>query len=330
MIIKNFEIKKYLEKKNIFLIYGLNEGLKEEIVKNFYEVHQKDSTFRYTEKSVFANLENFYNNLYSQSFFEKKKLIIVTEVSDKIKNEIDTILTKNLTEITLIFISENLEKKSKLRNLFEKDKNLVCIPVYKDENRTLSNIALSFFRNKKINISTESLNLIVERSAEDRKNLNNELNKIENFIDDKKKIELEDLIKLTNLTENYSFNKIVDLSLAKNTKQTLRALNENIFAPEDAIIIIRSYLTKSKRLLKLTKEFEKNNNIEQVISSSRPPIFWKDKEIVKKQIQIWTTKKVLGLIQKIQKIELLIKKNSDLSLNLLRNFIIEQSTGTNN
>ena len=330
MIIKNFEIKKYLEKKKVFLIYGLNEGLKEEIVKNFYEIHKKDSTFRYTEKNVLANLENFYNNLYSQSFFEKKKLIIISEASDKIKNEIDAILTKNLTEITLIFISENLEKKSKLRNLFEKNKDLVCIPVYKDDNRTLSNIALSFFRNKKINISTESLNLIVERSAEDRKNINNELNKIENFIEDKKKIELEDLIKLTNLTENYSFNKIVDLSLAKNTKQTLRALNENIFAQEDAIIIIRSYLAKSKRLLKLTKEFEKNNNIEQVISTSKPPIFWKDKEIVKKQMQIWTTEKVLRLIQKIQKIELLIKKNSDLSLNLLRNFIIEQSTETNN
>lgn len=146
----------------------------------------------------------------------------------------------------------------------------------------------------------------------------------------KKKIDIKDLVKLTNLSENHSINKIVDLSLAKNTKQTLRVLNENIFVPEDVIIIIRSFLIKSKRLLKLTEELEQNKNIDQVISMTKPPIFWKDKPIVKKQMTIWTKESVKRLIKKINSVELLLKKNTSISINILQNFIIEQSSTTNN
>ena len=323
MIVKNFELKNFNKKKNIFLIYGENEGLKEDLILEFSKHYIRESIFKYSEKEILLNLEDFYNNIFSQSFFEKKKLIIINNVTDKIRSEIELILTKNMEDITLIFLSNNLDKKSKLRNLFEKDKNLICAAVYKDDHRILLNIALSFFKSKKINISIESINLIIERSSEDRKNLRNELKKIENFIGDKKNIDFEDLVKLTNLSENHSINKIVDISLAKNTKQTLRALNENIFSAEDMIIIIRTYLTKSKRLLRLTMELEKNKNIDQVISTSKPPIFWKDKDIVKKQLKIWTKENTIILIQKINEIELQLKKNTESSLKILQNFIIE-------
>ena len=329
MIVKNFELKNFNKKKNIFLIYGENEGLKEDLILEFSKHYIRESIFKYSEKEILLNLEDFYNNIFSQSFFEKKKLIIINNVTDKIRSEIELILTKNIEDITLIFLSNNLDKKSKLRNLFEKDKNLICAAVYKDDHRILLNIALSFFKSKKINISIESINLIIERSSEDRKNLRNELKKIENFIGDKKNVDFEDLVKLTNLSENHSINKIVDISLAKNAKQTLRALNENIFSAEDMIIIIRTYLTKSKRLLRLTMELEKNKNIDQVISTSKPPIFWKDKDIVKKQLKIWTKENTIILIQKINEIELQLKKNTESSLNILQNFIMELSLEPN-
>ena len=323
MIVKNFELKNFNNKKNIFLIYGENEGLKEDLILEFSKHYIRESIFKYSEKEILLNLEDFYNNIFSQSFFEKKKLIIINNITDKIRSEIELILTKNMEDITLIFLSNNLDKKSKLRNLFEKNKNLICAAVYKDDHRILLNIAHSFFKSKKISISNESINLIIERSSEDRKNLRNELKKIENFIGDKKNVDFEDLVKLTNLSENHSINKIVDISLAKNTKQTLRALNENIFSTEDMIIIIRTYLTKSKRLLRLTMELEKNKNMDQVISASKPPIFWKDKDIVKKQLKIWTKENTIILIQKINEIELQLKKNTESSLNILQNFIME-------
>ena len=329
MIAKNFEIEKFINKENFFLIYGENEGLKEDIIFNISKDYPKESILKYTEKEVLNNLNDFYNNILSQSFFDKKKLILINDVSDKLKNEIEIILSKNISDIVLIFISNVLEKKSKIRNFFEKEKNLICVPVYKDDNKTLSNIAYSFFKSKNVNISTESINLIVSRSSEDRKNLKNELNKIENFVIGKKKIELEDLIKLTNLSENHSINKIIDLSLAKNTKQTINALNENIISPEDVIIIIRSYLLKSKRLLKLSEQLEDIKNIDKVISMAKPPIFWKDKDVVKRQMTIWNKNNIRKLIRKINNIELLVKKNTNSSLNILRNFIIEQSSETN-
>ena len=246
--------------------------------------------------------------MFSHSFFENEKLIIIDDITDKFSDKIEEILQKKIHDITLILVSKNLDKRSKIRALFEKGKELICIPVYKDDKRTLLNIGYAFFKSKKINISTESINLIVERSSEDRKNLKNELDKIATFYESEKKIELEDLIKLTNLSENYSINKIVDFSLAKETKQTLRALNENVFSSEDVIIIIRAFLIKSKRLLKLTKEFEKSNNLDQTILSSKPPIFWKDKEIVKKQLRIWKNERVKKLIEEINNTELQIKK----------------------
>jgi len=329
MIVKNFELKNFINKKNLFLIYGENEGLKEDLILEFSKGYTKESIFKYSEKEILLNLENFYNNIFSQSFFEKKKLIIIDNVTDKIKSEIELIITKNIEDITLIFLSSILEKKSKLRSLFEKDKNLICAAVYKDDHRVLLNIAHSFFKSIKVDISIESMNLIIERSSEDRKNLRNELKKIENFIGNKKKIDINDLIKLTNLSENHSINKIVDMSLAKDTKQTLRALNENIFSADDIFIIIRSYLIKSKRLLKLTTELEKNKSIDQVISTYKPPIFWKDKEIVKKQLKIWTRESATILIQNINEIELQLKKNSGSSLNILQNFIIKKSLKLN-
>ena len=329
MIIKSFEVKNFINKKNIFLIYGSNEGLKEEIISSLSKNYSKESIFKYTEKEALANSEDFYNNIYSKSFFDNHKIILVNAISEKFKIEIEKILDKNISDITLILISGILEKKSKIRNLFEKGKELICVPVYKDDNQTLVNISYSFFKLKKINISAECLNLIVDRSAEDRKNLKNELLKIESFVGTKKKIELNDLIKLTNLSGNYDINKIIDLSLAKNTKLTLRALNENIFAQEDVIIFVRSFLKKSKRLLKLTQELEKNKNIDQVVSMTKPPIFWKDKDIIKKQMTVWSEKNVRKLIQNINNVELLIKKNTNLSTNILRDFIIEQSTQVN-
>jgi DNA polymerase III subunit delta len=329
MIIKNFDLKNFVDKKKIFLIYGENEGLKEDLILEFSKNFSKENTFKYTEKEILLNLENFFNNIFSKSFFEKKKLIIVNNVTEKIKSEIELILTKNIEDVTLIFLSGILEKKSKLRNLFEKDKDLICIAVYKDDHRVLLNFANSFFKSKKIDISTESINLIIERSSEDRKNLRNELKKIDNFIGDRKKIDFDDLIKLTNLSENHSINKIVDISLAKNTRETLRVLNENIFSTDDVIIIIRSYLIKSKRLLRLTTELEKIKNVDQVISASKPPIFWKDKDIVKKQLKIWDKESTIALIQNINEVELQLKKNTGSALNILQNFIIEQSLKPN-
>tara|TARA_Y100000590_G_scaffold81544_2_gene90647 strand:+ start:1723 stop:2706 length:984 start_codon:yes stop_codon:yes gene_type:complete len=326
MIIKSFEINKInFFKTNFFLFYGENEGLKNEIInKNFKDKYQ-NNTFRYEEKEILNEKDSFVESILTKSFFEKEKLIIISRTSDKIIDIVREIFDKNLQDIKFILLSGVLEKKSKLRIFFEKDKNAVCIPFYSDTNQTLSYIASAFFKENKILVSQETINFIIERCRGSRQSLNNELNKIKNYSKNKEKITSDEILKLTNLSENYNFSELADNCLAKNLKKTVNILNENNFSIEDSIIIIRTFLAKAKRLMKLQEEIQKSNNVDEAISNYRPPVFWKEKEILKKQITHWPSKKVENLIEKISETELLIKKNSSNSINILSDFIITQS-----
>ena len=331
MIIKSFELNKVnLKKNNFFLFYGENEGLKKEIIESNFKNNYPKKTFYYDESEVLNNKGNFFEEILSKSFFENEKLIIISRSTDKITSIIEEILEKKIDDLVLILNSGSLEKRSKLRLLFEKNKKIICTAFYEDNNQTLSSLASQFFRNNKIQISQQSINLIINRCRGDRQNLKNELNKIESFIKNKKKIEISEILQLTNLAENYSVTELVDNCLAKNKNKTLNILNENNYNLEDCIIVIRTMLAKSKRLLKLFQEIKISNNIDSAISSIKPPIFWKDKQIVKDQINKWSYKNIELLIFRINEIELLIKKNSSISLSVLSDFIIEQASTASN
>jgi len=331
MIIKQFEINKInLDKNNFYLLYGENEGHKNEIIKNNFTNRFQNQIHKYDEKEILENKNDFFDSILTKSFFEDKKLIIISRVSDKIKNIIEEIIFKNIKDTTVILSTNILEKKSKLRNFFEKEKNTICIPFYADTSQTLNNIAQTFFKEKKISISQQTINLIIERCRGDRKNLKNELEKIENLSKYRKKINLEDVLKLTNLAENYNVSELTDNCLAKNSKKTAYILNENNFSAEDCILVIRTLLTKAKRLLKLQNQIHITNNIDQAVTNFKPPIFWKDKELVKKQIACWPLNKIKDVINDINEVELLIKKNSTNSINILSDFILTQANKTNN
>ena len=331
MILKSFELNKIkLNNYKFYLFYGDNEGLKEENIKNFFEKKYLNKIHRYEEKEILDNIDDFFNSVLTKSFFDNEKLIIINRATDKIRTIIEDLMEKNPEDIQIILNSKNLEKKSSLRKLFEKEKSIVCIPFYEDNNQTLNSIISLFFRNKKIPISQQLINVLVERSRGDRKNLNNELEKIENFSLNKKNLNIQEIIKLTNLADNYSASELVDHSLAKNTRKTVTILGENNYSDEDNIIIIRTLLAKLKRLVKIYDLIDEKNNIEQAISACKPPIFWKDKPLVTQQIRSWKKDGLEQLIYKTNEIELLVKKNSVLAKNILADFIINNSKKTNN
>ena len=331
MIIKSFELAiANVKEVQFFLLYGENEGHKREIIEEKFKKSYTNNIYTYDQSEVLENKERFFNDILSKSFFENKKLIIISRVSDKINDLINEILKKKIDDLVLLLNAGTLEKKSKLRSLFEKNKETICVPFYEDNNQTLSQIVNKFFRENKIQISQQLINLITQRSRGDRLNLKNELEKIKNFAKNKKKINLEDLLKITNLAENYSVSELIDNCLAKDQKRTVNILNENNYSTEDCILIIRTFLIKTKRLLKLIKEITNDKSIESVISSFKPPIFWKDKEIVKRQLTNWSSTNTEKLLYKINETELIIKKNSTNSLNILANFIIEQATIVSN
>ena len=326
MIIKSYELNKIdVNKNKIFLMYGQNEGLKNEITKKYFINKFKENIYRYDEKEIIDNNSDFFDGILSRSFFEEKKLFIVSRVTDKLNNIIEEILEKEIKDVVIVLNASILDKKSKLRKFFEKNKDIVCIPVYEDNAQTLSTIARDFFRINKISISQETINLLIDRSRADRGNLINELNKIESYIKTHKNISSEEIIKLTDLAENYNVSELLDNCLSKNSKKTINILNENNFSFEDCILIIRSFSNKLKRLQKIQKEYKKNKNLDTVIASFKPPIFWKDKEIVKKQVNKNDLEKIENMIFKTNDIELLIKKNSDCAINIVSDFIINTS-----
>ena len=326
MIVKNFELNKInLEKYNLFLFYGENEGHKNEVINNIFNKLNNYKKIKYDEKDIFENYQNFISEIFNKSLFDEKKLIIIDRTSEKILNLIKEISTKKIFDSKIIIISSVLQKKSKLRILFETENKLICVPFYTENNITLLSIANKFFKSKNIQISQETINLISERAAGDRINLHNELSKIEAFAKHKKKINYEDILKLTNLADDYSISEIIDNCLSKNIKKIITILNENNFSAEDCIIILRTLLFKSKRLLKLMDNIQETNDIDKSISLFKPPIFWKEKEIVKNQINKWNRQDVIKLIKEIYEIEILVKRNSTSSLNIVCDFIVNKS-----
>ena len=330
MIVKSYEINKVdLNKNKLILFYGKNEGFKNEILNII--IKNKDEITKYEEKEILDNIDDFIESILSKSLFENEKIIIIKRATDKIIKVVDEIISKNINDIKIIFNADNLEKKSKLRSFFEKSKKYTCVAFYPDTDLTLSKLAFSFFKKNNIPISSSNINLIVNKCNGNREVMVNELKKIEFFSKNGKKITSENISKLTNLIENYSISELIDNCLAKNKKKILVILNENNFNNEDCILITRTFLNKSKKILKLAKEFQNNKNIDLTISSAKPAIFWKDKEITKQQIYKWTPNNINELIYKLNEIELLIKKNINISINLVTNFILEQaSTVTNN
>ena len=321
MIIKSFEVNKtrFSNFKSI-LLYGLNKGFKEEVIKTNISLGFTGEILRYEESEVLENKDNILEGFINGSLFSEMKMVIISRSSNKILSFIEDFLERNISNLQIIINSENLDKKSKLRTLFEKDKKLACIPFYEDNNQSLNIFAIKFIKEKNIKISQESINLIVERSRGDRGNLNNELQKLEALALKRKKITQEDIFNLTKLSEDYGIFDLVDNYLAKNNVKVSKILNENNFVNDDSILILRTLLSRSKRLLKLKNIQKQKDNIDEVISSYKPSIFWKEKDLVKQQIKNWSEKEIKEKIYQISNLEILTKKNTS-SINLVSDLI---------
>ena len=325
MILKSYEAKKInLDKNKFLLFYGKNEGFKNETIEDL--IKNESSISYYEEKEILENSKTFFESIISKSLFENEKIVIIKRASEKFFKIIEEISSKNVKDLILIINADSLDKKSKLRSFYEKSKEYICVAFYPDNDQTLLKLAYNYLTEKKVSVSPSNVNLIVNKCNGNRENLINELEKIENYNFGGKKINSEIIKKLINSGENISISELVDNCLAKNQRKTIYILNENNFSSDDCIVIVRTFLNKSKKIYALSKEYKFNRNIEQTISSAKPPIFWKDKEITKQQINKWTPENIRYLIYKLNELELLIKKNINNSISLVTDFILNEAS----
>ena len=323
MILRYYEINKVdLTKNNIILLYGKNEGAKNEAINSL--VKDKSDTLSYDQNEVLEKQNILFEDIYNQSLFEEKRTIIIKRVNDKFLKIIEEIDLNKISNTKIILESENLEKKSKLRSKFEKEKNFICVAFYPDTDQTLIKIAIENLKQKKISLSTSLINIVVNQCNGDREILYNQIKKIEMYSKNGKKINEEKLSKLINLNENQDITELVNYYLIRNKKKITSILNENNFTNEDCVAILRVFMNKIKRLLILANSYKNNNNIELTISSAKPPIFWKEKEITKQQIIKWKPENIKELIYSLNELEHILKKNINNSIYLMTNFILEE------
>ena len=326
MIVKSFKLNDLKKtNSNFFLFYGENEGQKDEVIQDCFTNGFTGEIIKYDENQILDNQEVFFETCLNDSLFDNDKVIQVNRVTSKLYEIIKKIVEKEIHNKKIIFKSDKLDKKSKLRNLFEKDNNLVCVAFYQDNNTSLFKIASNFFKKNNILISSENINLVIDKCLGDRKNLQNEMNKILNFSFEKKRISRNELVKLINVYDDENFFELIDHCLIKNHKKVSSIINSHTFSKSDSIILIRSFLSRLKRLIALKSLQVKTGNIRETVDTFKPSIFWKDKEIVQKQVEIWEVDAILELLDKINRVEISYKKNSNLSNNLVFDLLFNTS-----
>ena len=320
MIKKSYEVEKKISdllKYNLFLLYGENYGLKKdirEIIKS--EIKKNDSNVELSslyEKDITDNEDNFYNSIYSGSLFGNKKIITIYNGTDKIISQVEDINQKYPENVFIIIFSEILEKKSKLRNFFETNTKTICIPCYLDNERDLEIIANKELKKENVFLSKESMNLLIEKSNSDRDNLKNELEKIKSFSLNKKKIEIDEVKSIINFSGEYKSDLLVNECLSGNTSQYKKIFSEMYINTVNQTYLLRILSNKIQRLLSIKKKQSSSNNLENLVNDTKPPIFWKEKPVVKKQLSIWKLDDLQSTIKEINDIEILCKKNPQIS-----------------
>ena len=314
MIYKSYLVEQNINvlDKNKTLFYGENLGLKNEF-KNKIKKNNKDAEIiNFTQEEIFKNTEIFFNEIINISLFERKKIYFINQASDKILDIIQEIETK-LDDQKLYLFSDILEKKSKLRNYFEKSNSCVIIACYSDNEITIKNIIHTKLKGFN-GLSPQNINLILDNCNLDRIKLDNELDKIVTFFRNKN-IDYDNLEKLLDTKINEDFNILKDVALKGNKTLTNKLLSDTILDTEKNIF----YLTLINQRLNKLMEIDhtsKDISLDDAINNMKPPIFWKDKPNFIEQAKKWNYKKISDALNKTYDLEIDIKSNSLINKNI--------------
>ena len=315
MIYKSYLIEEDINllKKKIVLFYGENLGLKIDLKNKIKYINKKASILNYNQEDILKDEELFFGEILNLSLFNEKKIFFINEATDKIFHIIEEI-EKKINNHEIFLFSEILDKKSKIRNYFEKRSNLAAVACYSDNEIGIKKIIQSKLKDFS-GLSSQNINMLIENCGLDRSRLKNELEKIIMFFN-KKEIDSENLEELLNIKVNDNFNILKDEAMNGNKNKTNKLLGDTILEREKNILYINMI---NQRLIKLLTiiDIAKSSNLETAMSEIKPPIFWKDKPIFMTQIKKWNTAKIKKILNKTFNLELTIKSNSFIDHGLL-------------
>ena len=330
MIFKSYVLEqnlKSIDDCKIILFYGENQGLKEEFKKNIKEANKNNEKLNLLQDEIIKNENLLINEISNKSLFNNKKIIFIDQVNEKILNIIEE-MAEDVSDEKIVIFAGNLDKKSKLRSYFEKSKLCGIVACYQDNEITIKKIITNKLSDYQ-GLSTQVINFIIQNTGLDRSKVNNEIEKIKScFLE--KKINLEKIDLLLNIKTNDDFNKLKDEALKGNKIKTNKLLADTVFEPESNINYLNSINQRINKLYEIEKLKQNNSNTETLVSSLKPPIFWKDKPVLIEQTNKWNENKIKKALEKTYTVELQIKTGSGIKNDLLiKNLMIDLCTVAN-
>jgi len=317
VILKSYIVEaniKQLDNYNCTLFYGENIGIQEDVREKLKKENKDSECINLFQDEIIKNNQTLYSHIDNTSLFSAKKSIFILEASDKILEVIKNIGEKNL-DVKIFIFSNMLDKKSKLRSYFEKEKKMAVIACYQDNERTLSNYILTKL-NKQSGLNQEILNIIISNSHMDRRIIKSETEKISIFFQGKV-IEKNTLLELLNIKNNTNFDKIRDAIFLGDKIKTNTLLAEIQFLQEDNFYYINKINDRTKKLIEIININMNTNDIELAMESLKPKIFWKDKPAYLHQLKKWSLEELLKVLEVVSKTEILMKKNSNINNDVL-------------
>lgn len=312
MILKSYIVEKNIDTLREYqavLMYGENSGIKDDIKNKLKENNKNSEIINLFESEIVKNKNILFENIFNESLFNEKKLFFLHSTTDKIFNEIEECLEKENKNVKIYIFAENLDKKSKLRNMFEKERRLAILACYKDNERTLMEYINKEFVGFK-GLTGEMINIIVANSSSDRRIIQNEIMKIKGYFVEKT-INKNDLLEILNIKNDTSFEEIRDNALNGKKDKINKLLSEIDLLNEDCFFYLNDL---NYRVLKLA-EIKENKKIfksdEEALDNLKPPVFWKDKPVYLEQLKKWDIKRLNEASCRIGETELLIKKYSE-------------------
>tara|TARA_B110000858_G_C17729193_1_gene439198 strand:- start:26 stop:1024 length:999 start_codon:yes stop_codon:yes gene_type:complete len=330
MIFKSYVLEQNLKSTDdckIILFYGENQGLKEEFKKNIKEANKNNEKLNLLQDEIIKNENLLINEISNKSLFNNKKIIFIDQVNEKILNIIEE-MAEDVSDEKIVIFAGNLDKKSKLRSYFEKSKSCGIVACYQDNEITIKKIITNKLSDYQ-GLSTQVINFIIQNTGLNRSKVNNEIEKIKScFLE--KKINLEKIDLLLNIKTNDDFNKLKDEALKGNKIKTNKLLADTVFEPESNIYYLNSINQRINKLYEIEKMKQNNSNTETLVSSLKPPIFWKDKPVLIEQTNKWNENKIKKALEKTYTVELQIKTGSGIKNDLLiKNLMIDLCTVAN-
>ena len=315
MIYKSYLIEQNINllDKNLFLFYGENLGLKNEFKDKIKFQNNNAEIINFSQDDIINNIDNFFNEILNISLFDEKKIYFINQVNDKILDTIKIIEPK-IDSQKFYLTSESLDKRSKIRNYFEKSNNCGIVACYIDNEISFKKIIIERLKNYK-GVTTENINLISDKCNLNRDKLNNELDKIYTFFLEKN-IDRNKLEILLDNKINNDFSLLKDEAFNGNRIETNKLLSDTIIDSEKNVLYLNII---NQRLLKLNEIFKLigQTSLEKAIDMLKPPVFWKDKPAFLKQAKKWNMSKIKKILNKTYNLELEIKSNSIVNKNIL-------------